>query len=155
VTRVGGRAAPPGTVDESGDGAVIRPKTPAACDASFRRRPSRRPVRKRAVPPSSDPLAVLCADVARALLPNTDAAAFRPDREWLDFGLLIDAMEARGLYLMTNSATKDGRVRRTASFHRVTGLGYPCVGSSEWGYFATHGEAALRAAHEALLKPRA
>lgn len=94
-------------------------------------------------------------EVAGALLPNTDPATFRPHVEWLDFGLMVEALEARGLYLMTNSATQNGRVRRTASFHRVTGQGYPCAGSSEWGFFATHGEAALRAAHEALLKPRA
>lgn len=94
-------------------------------------------------------------EIARILLPNTDPAGFRPHREWLDFGLLIEALEVRGLYLMTNSATKDGRVRRTASFHKVTGLGYPCAGSSEWGPFATHGEAVVRAAYEALVKPRA
>jgi hypothetical protein len=94
-------------------------------------------------------------EIARLLLPNTEAKQFRPHREWLDFGLLVEALEAQGLYLMTNSATKDGKVRRTASFHKVTGFGYPCVGSSEWGPFQTHGEAVVRAAYEALVKPRA
>jgi hypothetical protein len=104
---------------------------------------------------NDDAYDALAREVARVLLPNTAPETFRPHREWLDFGLLVEALEARGLFLMTNSATKDGRVRRTASFHRVTGLGYPCVGSSEWGPFATHGEAVLRAAHEALCRPRA
>jgi hypothetical protein len=98
---------------------------------------------------------VLAREVAGVLLPNTDPAGFHPHRDWLDFGLLIEAMEVRGLNLMTNTARKEGRVRRTASFHRETALGYPCIGSSEWGWFATHGEAALVAAHEALTKPRA
>ncbi|HYC78543.1 MAG TPA: hypothetical protein VEI02_13025 [Planctomycetota bacterium] len=102
-----------------------------------------------------DDLEALARATARELLAGTDPATFRPHDDWLDLGLLVRAMEARGLYLMTNSALKDGRVRRMASFHRDTGRGYPCVGASEWGFFATHGEAVLRAAHEAVTRPRA
>ncbi len=100
-------------------------------------------------------LSSLAQAVARAILPNTDPEEFHPHEDWHDLGMLVEVLETQGLYLMVNSATKAGAVRRIASFHRDTGWGYPCIGSSEWGYFAKLGEAVLRAAHEALLKPRA
>ncbi len=97
----------------------------------------------------------LAAEIARDLLPNTDPTGFRPHEDWHDLGLLVAGLEARGLYLMLNSAVKPPGVRRIASLHRDTGWGYPCIGSSEWGFFPTIGEAVLRAAHEALIQPRA
>lgn len=101
------------------------------------------------------PCGALAVELAQALLTNTDSADFHPESEWIDLGLLVHSLETRGLYLMLNSAARDGRMRRIASLHRETDLGYPCIGSSEWGYFSSVGEAVLRAAHEAILHPRA
>jgi hypothetical protein len=96
----------------------------------------------------------MARDVAGALFTATAADEFRPEEDWHDLGLLVEALEIRGFCLMLNSAFRDGRIRRIDAFHRETGGGYPCVGSSEWGAFVTVGEAVLRAAHEALLAPR-
>lgn len=96
----------------------------------------------------------MARDVAKALLRATDPEEFRPEEDWYDLGMLIDALEARGFCLLLNSAFRDGRIRRIASFHQETPHGFPCVGSSEWGFFDRPGEAVLRAAHEALTSPR-
>ncbi len=93
-------------------------------------------------------------EVRRRLEMEPQAGRFDPVGDWRDLGRLICAMEARGCYLMTNSAA-DPHLKRMAAFHRSTGRGFPCVGSSEWGRFPTHGEAVLRAAHAALTAPRA
>jgi hypothetical protein len=93
-------------------------------------------------------------EVAKALFRATDPEEFRPEEDWHDVGMLIDALEAKGFCLLLNSAWRDGRIRRIASFHRETEQGFPCAGSSEWGFFPTVGEAVLRAAHEALTNPR-
>ncbi len=100
-------------------------------------------------------IANMATTVAKALLPDIDPPTFDPVGRWDHVGLLISAFESRRIFLMVNSATKDGRIRRIAALHRDTGVGYPCVGSSEWGFFATHGEALLRAAYEAVTRPRA
>jgi hypothetical protein len=92
--------------------------------------------------------------VAEALFSATDPREFRPEEDWHDLGLLIDALEVRGFCLMLNSAFRDGRIRRIAALHRESAQGYPCIGSSEWGPFERIGEAVLRAAHEALTAPR-
>jgi hypothetical protein len=96
----------------------------------------------------------LARDVAKALFRATDPEEFRPEEDWHDLGMLIEALEVRGFCLMLNSAFRDGRIRRIAALHRETGQGYPCLGSSEWGPFERVGEAVLRAAHEALTAPR-
>jgi hypothetical protein len=96
----------------------------------------------------------LAEDLRRRLFPDRPPGDFDPVRRWDDLGLLVTALEAQGLFLMTNSAA-DPMVKRMASFHRSTPRGFPCAGSSEWGRFPTHGEAILRAAHEAILAPRA
>jgi hypothetical protein len=95
----------------------------------------------------------LSADVGSVLFPD-DARSFDPVGSWQDLGRLLETLEARGMYLMTNSVADPG-VRRMASFHKMTPQGYPCVGSSEWGRYPSLGDAVLRAAHEALLHPRA
>lgn len=99
-------------------------------------------------------LRTLAREVAKALFRATDPEEFRPEEDWHDAGMLVEALEARGFCLLLNSAWKDGRIRRIASFHKETAQGFPCAGSSEWGFFPTVGEAVLRAAHEALLNPR-
>jgi len=91
--------------------------------------------------------------VRMVLLPGREPGAFDPAHAWADLGLLIEGMEERGYYLMLNSAVSP-RLKRVASFHRVTAQGFPCAGSSEWGPFATVGAAVLAAAHEALFAPR-
>jgi hypothetical protein len=96
----------------------------------------------------------MARDVAKALFRATDPEEFRPEEDWHDLGMLIEALEIRGFCLLLNSAFRDGRIRRIASFHRETDQGFPCLGSSEWGFFARAGEAVLRAAHEALIRPR-
>jgi hypothetical protein len=96
----------------------------------------------------------LARDVAKALFRATDPEEFRPEEDWHDLGMLIEALEIRGFSLLLNSAFRDGRVRRIASFHKETDQGFPCLGSSEWGFFERVGEAVLRAAHEALTNPR-
>ena len=93
-------------------------------------------------------------EIRALLFPGDGASAFDPVNCWSDFGRMLEALEARGCFLMTNSVD-DPSVRRMASFHRSTARGYPCVGSSEWGTFERLGEAVLLAAHEALTKPRA
>jgi hypothetical protein len=92
--------------------------------------------------------------VAGRLFTATEPDEFRPESDWHDLGVLVEALELEGFCLMLNSAWRDGRIRRIAAFHRETATGYPCVGSSEWGYFDRVGEAVLRAAHEALVSPR-
>jgi hypothetical protein len=96
----------------------------------------------------------LARAVAGALFRATDPEEFRPEEDWHDLGMLIEALEIRGFCLLLNSAFRDGRIRRIASFHKETEQGFPCAGSSEWGFFDRVGEAVLRAAHEALTKPR-
>jgi hypothetical protein len=96
----------------------------------------------------------MAREVVKALFRATDPEEFRPEEDWHDVGMLIDALETKGFSLLLNSAWRDGRIRRIASFHRETDQGFPCAGSSEWGFFATVGEAVLRAAHEALTSPR-
>lgn len=100
-------------------------------------------------------LKAMASVVAKALVPEVEAATFDPVGDWRHAGAIIAALEKQRVFLMVNSATKDGRVRRIAALHRDTGTGYPCVGSSEWGFYPTLGEAVLRAAHEAVTKPRA
>ena len=102
----------------------------------------------------SQDLKQIAEDVRSALFPESSPGSFDPTAEWRDLGRLVTAMEARGCFLMTNSASEP-KLKRMASFHRSTPRGFPCVGSSEWGPYATHGEAILRAAAEALLRPRA
>jgi hypothetical protein len=97
----------------------------------------------------------MARDVVKALFRATDPEEFHPESDWHDLGMLIDALEVRGLCLLLNSAFQGGRVRRIASLHQETGQGFPCRGSSEWGFYPTVGEAVLRAAHEALITPRA
>lgn len=97
-------------------------------------------------------LASLADEVRRILFP--EARGFDPARDWSDLGRLVTALEERGCFLMTNSAVAPA-LKRMASFHRSTPQGFPCVGSSGWGPFPTHGEAVLRAAHEVLTRPRA
>jgi hypothetical protein len=92
--------------------------------------------------------------VARALFRATDPDEFHPEEDWHDLGMLIDALEIRGFCLLLNSAFREGRIRRMASLHKESEQGFPCVGSSEWGFFDRIGEAVLRAAHEALTNPR-
>ncbi|MEE2711174.1 MAG: hypothetical protein VX913_00220 [Planctomycetota bacterium] len=98
--------------------------------------------------------ASMADDVRQVLFPETASGAFDPIACWEDFGRMIEALESRGCFLMTNTVS-DPKVRRMASFHKSTEQGYPCVGASEWGPFARLGEAVLMAAHEALLEPRA
>ena len=93
----------------------------------------------------------LASEVSSELFGSEES--IRPWDSWSDLGRLLEAMEDRGCYLMTNSVADPG-VRRMASFHRHKQGGYPCVGSSNWGGFETLGEAVLRAAHEALISPR-
>ncbi len=99
-----------------------------------------------------DDLSRMIDEVKKELFPGS--GGFDPVRNWNDLGRLVLALEARGCFLMTNSAA-DPAVKRMASFHKSTPRGFPCVGSSEWGRFATHGEAILRAAHQAVTAPRA
>ena len=99
-------------------------------------------------------VASLADDVRQVLFPETAAGGFDPVGRWEDFGRMIEALESRGCFLMTNTVS-DPQLRRMASFHKSTNEGYPCLGASEWGAFARLGEAVLLAAHEALLKPRA
>lgn len=99
-------------------------------------------------------VATLADEVRQVLFPDEAAGRFDPVARWEDFGRLIEALEARGCFLMTNTVS-DPVLRRTASFHKSTNQGYPCVGATAWGPFATLGEAVLVAAHEALLRPRA
>lgn len=95
-------------------------------------------------------LRAMARGVAGALLRATDADEFRPEDDWHDLGMLIEALELRGFCLLLNSAYQGGRIRRIASLHRETDQGFPCAGSSEWGFFPRIGEAVLRAAHAAL-----
>lgn len=95
----------------------------------------------------------LAEEIRQRLFPTLPVDGFAPQKDWADLGRLVTALEARGLYLMTNSAVAPA-LKRMASFHRSTPAGFPCAGSSEWGPFATHGEAILRAAHAALLHPK-
>jgi hypothetical protein len=95
----------------------------------------------------------MAGEVARALLRATDPEEFHPEEDWTDLGMLIEALEARGLCLMLNSAYRDGRIRRIAALHKETPEGFPCFGTSEWGTFDRIGEAVLRAAHAALIAP--
>ena len=99
-------------------------------------------------------VASLADDVRQVLFPETAEGGFDPVGRWEDFGRMIEALESRGCFLMTNTVS-DPQLRRMASFHQSTNEGYPCLGASEWGAFARLGEAVLLAAHEALLKPRA
>jgi hypothetical protein len=92
----------------------------------------------------------MAADVARALFRATDPAEFSPQDDWHDLGMLVEALEVRGFCLLLNSAFQGGRIRRIASLHRETDQGFPCMGSSEWGFYARVGEAVLRAAHQAV-----
>lgn len=96
----------------------------------------------------------LAEETRQRLLPALAPGSFAPQHNWDHLGQLVESMEARGCYLMTNSAATPN-LRRMASFHRSTARGFPCVGTSEWGSFATHGEAVLLAAHAALFEPRA
>ncbi|MAG57160.1 MAG: hypothetical protein CMJ83_12780 [Planctomycetes bacterium] len=100
-----------------------------------------------------DDNARLAEEVRRVLWPAGLDDGFDPVSSWADLGRLLEVLEGRGCYLMTNSVN-DPELRRMASLHRSTPHGYPCVGSSEWGTYARLGEAVLRAAHEALLHPR-
>jgi hypothetical protein len=95
----------------------------------------------------------LAEDVRQRLFPELRAGQFAPQSNWADLGQLIVALEADGMYLMTNSAVAPA-LKRIAAFHRSTATGFPCAGSSEWGPFASHGEAVLRAAHAALFSRR-
>lgn len=101
----------------------------------------------------SSELTRLSREVCEVLLQQTDPADFAPAEDWIDLGTLVQAMELRGCFLMVNS-TSHGGLRRIAAFHVTTAQGFPCMGSSEWGEYATVGEAVLRAAHEALINPR-
>src|SRR5262245_43735884 len=92
--------------------------------------------------------------VAQALFRATDPDEFRPEEDWHDRGSLTEALEVRVFCLLLDSAYQGSRVRRIASLHRETAQGFPCMGSSEWGFFEHIGEAVLRAAHEALTAPR-
>jgi hypothetical protein len=56
--------------------------------------------------------------VARALFRATDPDEFRPEEDWHDLGMLIEALEIRGFCLLLNSAFRDGRIRRMASLHK-------------------------------------
>jgi hypothetical protein len=94
------------------------------------------------------------AQQVQIVLFSQSVSPFRPHSSWEDFGMMLVALESRGLYLMTNSVA-DPKVRRMAAFHKATEKGYPCVGMSGWGSFASVGEAVLRAAHAALTKPMA
>lgn len=96
----------------------------------------------------------LAEETRQQLLPASVPGSFSPQRSWDDLGRLVLAMEARGCFLMTNSAATP-ELKRMASFHRSTARGFPCVGSSEWGPFTAHGEAVLLAAHAALFHPQA
>ena len=92
--------------------------------------------------------------VAGALFRATDPDEFRPEEDWHDLGMLIEALEIKGFCLLLNSAWQGKRIRRMASLHRESDQGFPCMGSSEWGFYEHIGEAVLRAAHEALTAPR-
>ena len=92
--------------------------------------------------------------VAGALFRATDPDEFRPEEDWHDLGMLIEALEIKGFCLLLNSAWQGDRIRRIASLHRESDKGFPCMGSSEWGFYKHIGEAVLRAAHEALTAPR-
>lgn len=96
----------------------------------------------------------LAEALRQRLLPTLAAGSFAPQSSWEHLGLLVQSMETRGCYLMTNSAVAPA-LKRMASFHRSTPQGFPCVASSEWGPFTTHGEAILVAAHAAVFHPRA
>jgi len=96
----------------------------------------------------------LSEEIRAALFPDEPPGGFDPIGSWDDLGRMLEALEGRGCYLMTNSVS-DPSLRRMASFHRSTARGYPCVGSSEWGAFERLGDAVVMAAHEALTRPRA
>ena len=102
------------------------------------------------IPPD---LRSMARDVARWLFRTTDPEEFHPEDDWHDLGMLIEALEIRGFCLLLNSAFQGGRIRRIASLHRETEQGFPCMGSSEWGFYPKIGEAVLRAAHQALAAP--
>lgn len=97
---------------------------------------------------------ILAEEVRKLLFPSRAPGSFDPAASWADLGELVQAMEARGCFLMTNS-TNEPALKRMASFHKATPRGFPCVGASEWGPFSTHGAAILKAAHAALTAPRA
>jgi len=99
-------------------------------------------------------MAKLADEVCAVLWPDLSPGSFDPISRWEDLGRLLESLEDRGCYLMTNTVA-DPKLRRMAAFHRATERGYPCVGASEWGAFARLGDAVLRAAHEALTHPRA
>ena len=101
---------------------------------------------------SADP-SQMTEEIRAVLFPDEPAGGFDPVGRWEDLGRLLEALEDRGCFLMTNSVD-DPTLRRMASFHRSTARGYPCVGSSEWGMFARVGEAIVVAAHETLINPR-
>ncbi len=96
----------------------------------------------------SDDLDVIAAHVAEQL-GLRGGGAFRPHRDWADLGRLVETMESRGCYLLLNTADV-GRIRRMASFHASRDGGFPLLGSSGWGEFATIGEAVVVAAARAL-----
>lgn len=93
------------------------------------------------------------AEQVRQVVAPDSPAPFDPAGDWTHLGALVEGMESRGYYLMLNSAVSP-QLKRVAAFHRVEGGGFPCAGSSEWGPYATIGEAVLRAAHESLFAPR-
>jgi len=91
--------------------------------------------------------------VRRIVAPDADPSAFDPLGSWEDLGRLVDGMEGQGYYLMVSTARMP-HLKRMAAFHVVTKEGFPCAGSSGWGPFETIAEAVLRAADEALYRPR-
>ena|SRR5687767_12700152 len=97
----------------------------------------------------------MARDVAKSLFRATDPEEFRPEEDWHDLGMLIEALEIRGFCLLLNSAFQGGRIRRIASLHQETEQGFPCMGSSEWGFYPKVGEAVLRAAYLALTRKAA
>jgi hypothetical protein len=104
---------------------------------------------------SREDLRAMARDVARAMFRATDPEEFRPEEDWHDLGMLVEALEVRGYCLLLNSAFQSGRIRRIASLHRETEQGFPCAGSSEWGFYPRVGEAVLRAAHQAVVSESA
>ena len=98
--------------------------------------------------------ATLAEEVREILFPDDPQGSFDPISRWGDLGRLLESLEQRGCYLMTNTVS-DPDVRRMASFHRSTDRGFPCVGASGWGPYESLGEAVLVAARAALSDPEA
>ena len=96
--------------------------------------------------------ASLADEVRGILFPEIAEGDFDPVSRWQDLGRLLESLEDRGCFLMTNTVS-DPAVRRMASFHRSTDKGFPCVGASGWGPYDRLGEAVLVAAREVLSGP--